>query len=351
MGRMIDQRGFKEYVRLLTDPCHAPFTEAPYIGVESGYYVRTKDQLQATFNMYRYIGDGSAEFVNNTGPVDLFFQYNPTCGYGDGTDNTTQITQTPTVRTFTAAFNVSGGKSGAALPLIQCPASNIGLDANPPVTITPVIKSNFTQSDIVAKRRPVASCVKWIPNGQYSTRSGTVSVGYVPSGIANQSVSDKININSVASMSMRTSANGSECHEVNWLPNSTDGDFGQNTNIGINGAAIYLALRGIDGKMENCHTYAPGATTRDGISGACTISLNGYFEVTTVWEWIPDVKWTIVQNPVRPLAFTLNDVLSLFSVERLILANTGQADEGQEVVTKAYNKPSKYAKGFPSLRN
>jgi hypothetical protein len=70
----------------------------------------------------------------------------------------------------------------------------------------------------------------------------------------------------------KINSNGSESHEVKWLPTNSDQNFttiaaANDPGVGTLG----LALSGVDG-------IATGV-------GACFF--NGFVEVTTVWEWTP----------------------------------------------------------------
>jgi len=273
MGRMMDQRGFKEYVRLITDPCHAPFSEAPYLGVESGYYVRTKDQLQATFNMYRYTGDGSADFANTTGPMDLFFQYNPSAGYGDGTDITTQITQTATIRSFTSAYNVSGGKSGANLPFIQYCARVQRDSGNTGTQGMNFYQSFETVNSIPFKNKTVTLSFYARAGANYSPSSSTLNSGLYYGTGTDQNYGSSYTgatavfnqANTLTTTWQRFTVSGTVSTSANELA-----VVFQNTPTGTAGSNDYYEVTGVQLEIAgSASAYSPNTSTYQAELAAC----------------------------------------------------------------------------------
>jgi hypothetical protein len=89
--------------------------------------------------------------------------------------------------------------------------------------------------------------------------------------------------------------NGSTVHEVRWLPTAVDENFTELAAANNAGAgAVGVVLRGVDS------TY----------SSTTVAALNGYCEVTTVWEWVPQKANGLAVAPKAPLPYTSQQVLA-----------------------------------------
>lgn len=292
----------KKYLNLLVDPCAAEFTTAPYSSVESGYYVRTKDEISI-----KQAAQADAQ-------SDCILTFTPSLGYGTST-----ATGNPNILAAIQA------QSGTDMTLKYLGADTATADA---------ISNNFLQTEPVGRYRCISACVKWVPNGKYSDRSGTISCGYFAT---HSLVKDQaITANEMASIALHSAPNGSENHEVVWMPGTNDGFWTNNNaawasaNYPTPGAQVWFCLRNVDGTAT---------TTAAGV-------LNGYFEITAVWEWLPAAALSIVQAPRKSLSFTLNDVLSSIDPTRIILHNTGQFDGGNQELTKGYTGKSRVGRGL-----
>jgi len=240
-------RGMEAYRALLEDPCAAPMVHAPFAGMGSSYLVRTVNALQPSITS-----------IAASGTMDLFLEFTPW--------------NLPAMACF-----------GSAYPGGTMTATNGSL-------------SNFVTSALVKSYRPVAACLKWVPSGNIAGRSGIIGLSYSPEktttpGVANYGIS-------MISSTMHQAPNGSESHEVRWLPSFEDARFGSSaeTNVVGAGSCMLVALN-VD-------------YTGNGSAGIC----NGFIEMTVVWEWEPAIGTANVPNGVvpslsTPAKFTLNDVL------------------------------------------
>lgn len=237
---------------LLRDPCAANLAPPCYAGTDSGYLARTVDHFQP-------VAAGVGLVVGADILCDYIFQWTP-------------------FNLSTATGLVAGGSTAAGSYSVAAGGF-----------------TNFisqTANSVVRRYRPVASCVKWVPSGPYAKRAGTVGCGY--------STGQALNVGTPTTAQMlsecnRIAPNGSEHHEIRWLPTAVDENFTA-TEVANNTAAgsVFFALRGIDGV---------GASTT-------TATLAGYFEVTTVWEWVPERTTGLNTAPKAPLPYTTQQVLA-----------------------------------------
>lgn len=298
---VINQAEMQAYAKLLVDPCAAEFAQAPYPGMETGYYVRTKDEftLDALSDKNSYV----------------LLTFCPSVGYENDTATGATVGNN--------CILVGIGESDTASITMK----KLGEGSN-----SPSLKKNFLQQDVVGKYRCIAACVKWVPNGPYSSRSGTVHMGYFPVNMVRDG--DSIVTNNYASQSLRTSPNGSENHEIVWLPGAHDGFYTYVTGdtvaaadaYPVHGAQVFICLRNIDN--ENAALSA----------GA----MSGYFEISAVWEWVPAAGFSIAAVPRTPPRFTINDVLAKYDPQKLILHNTGQFHDGHMPLTAGYKTTKRY---------
>ncbi len=238
-----------EYDRMIRDPCAAPPVRAPYQGTDSGYLARTVDFWQPSFS-----NTGTA---GTTLTVDCVFGVIP--------------------RVYLSSS--IGPQQGIGLP----GATLSILNQNPP--------TNFITATAL-RWRPLAACLRWVPNGAYQTRSGTVSAGYSASSKLTGGTS--FTSSAVQATCLETSPNGAQMHEIRWLPGAVDQNWVSATSTGatdVDGASMQMALRNVDA------TQVTGTTA----------SINGYFEVVVIWEWEPPTSSASAVMPVSPPAFTINE--------------------------------------------
>lgn len=237
---------------LLRDPCAAELAPPCYAGTDTGYLVRTVDYVVPSFTVATGVVGAAAR-------LDGYLQF------------------TPFNVSTTTGLLVGGASAGGALPaLAQSGFSNFITAATP-----------------VRRYRPVAACIKWIPDGAFGTRAGTVGLGYSP-GVPVLAGST-ITISAALAMCQMKAVNGSEAHEVRWLPAAEDEQFTTTgaTALGSVGSN-FIAFSNIDGVYTTTTTAAP----------------SGRFEITSVWEWTPNATTGISQSPAPPTGYTTQQVLS-----------------------------------------
>lgn len=245
-------RAMDAYLRLLADPCGADLTAPPYSGADTGYMIRVTDTIRP--------GAGGL-----SGGVA-----------GNGTTLDGMVTFTP--------GNVSGS------------TGNISCFGGTGTTLTTVQAgfANFITQGMVAKFRPVAACLKFVPSGPYANRQGVVGMAY-STGIP-YNVPTTLSAAVALSGATRVNGTGSTPHEVRWMPTSSDESF--NIGGGSGGGSLSIILSGVDA------TFTTGTTA----------NINGYFEYTAVYEWVPQLTGTnstgVTMAPKAPLPFTTQDVLA-----------------------------------------
>lgn len=244
--------------QLLRDPCSANLASPCYSGTDSGYLVRTVD-IVAIPDITISTGTVGALY-----PADAVFSFTP--------------------------FNVSS--TTGILSSVALASSALGAVNASGVT-------NFvTTNSVVRRYRPVACCLKFIPTGPFSTRQGSVGLGYssgmpFASGSANQPT-----INQALAECQRICPNGSAVHEVRWLPTAVDENFTDTPATNNTGAAtVFMALKGIDAIGKS----------------ATAAAVAGYIELTTVYEWVPSYASGACPAPKAPLPYTSQQVLSTIS--------------------------------------
>lgn len=252
LGVMSDPR-VQAWDMLLRDPCSANLTAPCYAGVDSGYLVRT-------VNVVDISASATNGTVGNPAKLDALIQFSP--------------------------FNISTS-TGVLFGAAQTGAANLS-------ALTADGVDNFiTMSNSVARYRPVACCLKWVPNGPYGNRQGTVGLSYSSGQMffSGQIVPPQQALNQV----QRLSPNGSQSHEVRWLPTAVDENFTDTLTNNNSAAGVQiLTLRGVDA------TY----------TGTAVITANGFVEITAVYEWVPSRNDAISAAPKAPLPFTSQQVLA-----------------------------------------
>ncbi len=231
----------QSYLQMLADPCGSAMVHAPYNGTDSGYLIRTRCTFKAT------------NTVTTTSTADYFLQWTP---------------------------------AGAA-------ANGFIQQRNGDSTFSTYAQSDFLTSGVVAKARPLASCLKWVPTGPVTNRQGVVGMAY----LTGQQVTATQSATGVSYADMLNgcnvlASNGSSPHEVKWLPTISDQSF-TNPNVSIatevSGGTVIIVLLGVD--------------ATNGIA-------NGYFEATTIYEWTPAVDQGAAPSVRRPIPFTTQDAIS-----------------------------------------
>lgn len=238
--------------RLLRDPCTAPFARPCYGGADAGLFFRTTDIFTPTVT-------GTGFPIGQVG-LNLVIQYTP--------------------------YNISTGTG-----LVVTGAVNPGALPN---FVANGFSNFITTSGSVRKYRPVASCLKWIPNGAYAQRQGTVGMAYSTGTLFTAGTAPPDVYTSLGDMQLR-STNGSMEHEVRWLPTDADANFTDTSASSNAGAGTVLCvLQAVDGTASTTTTATP----------------NGRFEATTVWEWTPASALSAPPNPQAPVPYTSQQVLS-----------------------------------------
>lgn len=238
------------YLRLLNDPCGGDFVNAPYGGMESGYMCRTTDII----SLSNAVGFPTATKMN------FMVSYVP---------------------------NLSN-TSTTGEPFVQFSCGTTGTSSS--AVLRPV---NFVTNNVaVGKYRPIAACLKFIPIGDYATRSGEIALGTTSAGHIIKPATGGQNGLSTLALALKRLPNGGGPTELKWLPNSADALWidDNNTYPIPPGTGIYITGINIDA-----------------IAGV----VQGYIEATTVWEWMPESTATnLATAPRAPHSFTIQDALS-----------------------------------------
>jgi len=135
--------------------------------------------------------------------------------------------------------------------------------------------------------------MKFIPTGAIGTRAGVVGLGYVPSVAAMGSGA----AGHFLAQCQKKASTGSESHEVNWIPSAADENFtttGDYNDAGCGTA--FCVLKDID---------CTATSTTNAV-------VNGYVEVTTVWEWTPAMLSNLAVDARTPSPYTSQQVLAMF---------------------------------------
>lgn len=237
-----------DWRKMIMDPCSAALVRPPYAGCDAGYLIRTVNGSTPYFQANGTDGPTTGNFVVQLTPWNL----DATHGYISGGADV-------------GGFSMNSGGLG-----------------------------NFiTTSTVVRSYRPIACCMKWIPTGPVSSRAGLVGVSY---GVNTSLVAgDVVTAGAIVSSGLRYASNGSEDHEVRWLPTETDALWTTILDATKPGAgSVTIALEGVDGVRKSN-----------------TLTLNGRLEVAICWEWQPKgFNDGIVTAPHLPLPFSLNAAMA-----------------------------------------
>lgn len=242
------------WLELLREPCTSNLSPPCYAGTDGGYLLRTTDVYTIQHGGYTGLVVGTVR------PNDAIVQWAP-------------LNASPTTGLVVGTESSGGNIVNMA---------NVGFP------------NNFICNNAITRSyRPVAACLKWIPDGPYSTRQGSVGKLSTP-GV--QFVAG-VTYNATAGLAIcqHVASNGSENHEVRWLPTNLDECYTTITASSTSGAgSVALVLRGTDATAIN----------------ATTVTYNGRLEVITVWEWQPVATNSVSVTSRPPLPFTSQQVLS-----------------------------------------
>jgi len=303
VNRVLSDPRAASWERLLRDPCNAQLASPCYGGADTGYLIRTVDTFTPT-------GGGTGLVAGNILPVDATFQW------------------TPYNLSSTTGLLYAAAQSGAALPAQT--AFGFG---------------NFIAGSAVRRYRPVASCIKFIPTGPYSSRRGMIAANYSAGQAFFTGVPNTVSAPNAFNMCQHISSLGSEAHEVRWLPTAVDENF-TDTSVGNNTGAgsILFVLREVDGTATSTTTF----------------TINGYLEVITVWEWIPATISSVSISPKAPTPYTTQQVLSTigdmgaFLYQGLRATGYGVAQasvhEGMRMLTAGYGGSRNRGNPMPTIR-
>jgi len=247
------------YDRLLRDPCASDLTYPPYGGADNGYLVRTIDYITGAPIQ---VDNGGTAANGTVFPITLTLAVQP-FNYSSGANS--------------GLLFFGKGPSGVSTNFSYC---------NPGTT-------NFITSATVKRYRPVAACMKWEPSGPYTSRQGVIASGYYP-GAENATGDTYPGIGNYMATAQHTASNGSEVHEVRWLPTAVDENF---TSISA-------------GNNAGCGTMIMSLNNVDGTGNGTIIYPNGAFTITIVWEWVPAATSALTVSPKTPLPYTTQQVLS-----------------------------------------
>lgn len=239
----------RDWLELLLDPCNAKLARPCYTGSDAGYLIRTVDIWTPT---------KAGTFSGGNSTRDVVIQVCP-YNYSNST-----------------GARVANATVGESVEFEERGFTNF-----------------ITNSGAVKRYRPVAACLKWVPTGIYSNRAGAVGLAYTTGQLYAEG-DIMLNTDRAFAACQHTVGNGAAVHEVRWLPTQTDETFtsvlqSDNPSAGC----MQLVLKGV-----NC------------INSTTLSTLNGYVEITVVWEWVPDVADNVAQQVSAPPPYTSQSVLA-----------------------------------------
>lgn len=154
-----------------------------------------------------------------------------------------------------------------------------------------LLSGTLIGSSTVQSYRAVAGCAKWISTGPIGERKGSIHYGYVLDQVAVSG--ETFTINNLRELLPASIGNSgaSKIPEVKWFPSDpADLEFrSKSVTYNADTSSLVYALADLDS-----------------VSGIC----NGYFEVTIVYEWIPDYGSGIASAIVAPPSYSIGQVLS-----------------------------------------
>jgi len=234
-----------EYDHMIRDPCAAPMTKAPYAGGVSGYVARFTASVIPPL----------------TAPSG--------------------VVGSATKCSFAACFQPSsfpgwllGGTSGG----VNTSFTQLS------------VAGTFLSNSAVKEFRPLAACLKWVPNGAIQTRSGLISMGYsqvLPKSVG--ATGTTADIQNFANNGLERATNGSTHHEVRFLPAPNDENFNAVTPTLFSNAGTQFCV-GLD--VDSTYT------------AATVVQPNGILEFTVIVEWVPEGGQGLSVAPECTLPFT-----------------------------------------------
>lgn len=263
MSKSVGLSAKAEYRRMLFDPCASDLVEPPYLGSESGYLIRTRDVVTP-------YASGSSLVAGN---FDFIVQWSPG-NLG------------PTAATTNLGIMIGGASTlNANMTLVAGAKSATQNQEN-------FINSSSTP---VSSYRVVACCLKFIPTGPPLSRQGMVAMCNFPSFFT--TAAGTPSFGDIETICPHPVNNGSEAHEIVWLPGSADQQYGalEASVLDPGYGTLVCALGGVDSSVN---------------SAATRVSPNGRFEITTIWQWTAKATGGVVQTVNAPPKHTVNDVLA-----------------------------------------
>lgn len=241
------------YLRLLADPCAGQMVSPPFVTSGSGYFYRVK-------TLYTPQVATTGGVAGTKTKANYIFQYTPS-----GNSSTAVI---------------AGGHPTTNTPITL-------------ISLTPEwgLMSNGA---VVDSFRAIAACVRFVPTGDITSRSGMVGRTYSQSPV--YSTGAQSFMTAEIARSMVSEPCGTVNHEIRFLPGNSDQNFHTTTVAASDGQSqgtMTLYLLGVD------------STT----VGATAIEVNGYIEVTTCYEWVPSSTTSPPTVHVSP-RYSLSQVLS-----------------------------------------
>lgn len=228
----------QQYLKMLANPCSGPIVTPLYAGTPGAYQVRLNRAVQPTFAM------NSGHWPSLTGTAGEHIKLDVVCAYVPGLN----------------VYHFWWAPSGVA-------TITLGTDVQAYDFFDPA-------NDLVENYRALAACTKFNPCGDYSTRSGVIGMA-LDSHCAYPTTGG---VTAASSMSKALKRNPiGECvHEFVWAP--SDADSAPNSPK----VPIYS-----DSNDRSCMTTI--LCNVDAIwVDTTTVSLQGFFEFTGVYEWNPD---------------------------------------------------------------
>lgn len=245
LSSVLDSKGQK-YRSLLLDPCGADLT--PAVGGLGATFV-SRQRIFTTLTVPGYSSQPAA--YTSKGHFQFFLQ--------------------------PAAGRILFAGSNSASTSVTF--SQFGLDTG---LLTTATASGY---------RIIAACAKFISTSNGMTRAGAVHTGYIPELRENgASFLDR------KSLATRSAINGSEEHEVSWVPASPhELDMREIQDTTTEGSASFILLDDVD--------VSVGAVSTSG-------TVNGYIETTYVFEWTPIAASQMPSTPSPASSNSLSQVLS-----------------------------------------
>jgi hypothetical protein len=248
----------QKYRALLLDPCNGPLVPPTAVGPTTGLLFRQKKIISLSDALWNYTSVGASK--------SFAAVYRPALG------------QVVVMATHDEA------------------STNVGTGACWLVSLEDGILSS------ARSYRAVAGCIKFLPTGAIGSRTGIIGTAYVPDTVqtvaANTAststvVSGYVDKYLQMTQHIMSNSSGPESAEVRWIPSDPADlefrDSGVTYNADTGGCLI------VGKKID---PYSTGC------------SINGFLEVTTVFEWIPAYDAGVVSSIQMGSTTSLQTVLS-----------------------------------------